>query len=419
MRQSPSGPAGAAALRRGAVVATVFAFFATMVGTTLPTALYSIYAAKLSFSSLTVTVLFAVYALGVVAALLVFGRLSDQLGRRPVLMLALGLGALSAVLFMLPPSLWLLVVARVISGFSAGFISGAGTAAVIDLFPADRRATGGMLAVAANSGGLATGNLLGGVVASWSTTPLVTPFAVHLVLVAVAAAGLLFCTPRPHRAARVELRVQRLRVPPAIRGAFVRAVLAAGAGFAVSGVLTAVTALFLAHDLHIGNHWLAGLIVFSIFATMAVGQLLAGRLDPQRALVSGCAGLVLAATLVAVALGLTLLAPLVVAAIVLGLAGGFCVNAGLATTVEQVPQDRRGEVSSAYFAALYVFLALPAIGVGLLGTAVGLRESGLVFAIAVAVLSAFVGIAQLRSGRAAHRLHDSRAGTPTPGPRQD
>lgn len=373
------------------MAATAFAFFATMVGTTLPTALYSIYAVDLAISSLTVTVLFAVYACGVVAALLLFGRLSDQIGRRPVLLIALLCAALSSILFMLPPSLWLLVVARVISGVSAGFMSGAGTAAVIDLFPPARRASGGMLAVAANAGGLAMGNLLGGVLASVSSAALVTPYAMHLGLSVIAVVGLSALTPRPERHGPVSLRVQRLRVPGHIRGAFIRAVLAGGAGFAVCGVLTSVTALFLAEDLHIAAHWVPGLIVFLVFAMMALGQLAAGRIAAERALLAGCVGLVGSALLLLLSLGSTVLWPLIIASVVLGLASGFCVNAGLALTVEQVPHHTRGEVSSAYFASLYVLLALPAIGVGLLATTVTLRQAGMIFAVVVAVLAAIIG----------------------------
>lgn len=380
---------------RWAIAATAFAFFATMAGTTLPTALYSIYAVDLSFSSLTVTELFAVYALGVVVALLTFGRLSDQIGRRPVLLIALACAVVSSALFLLTPSLTILVIARVISGFSAGFMSGAGTAAVIDLFPPEHRGAGGMLAVAANSGGLAAGNLLGGVLASISSSAaLVTPFAVHLGMCGLAIVGLWLLTQRPASHGPVRLQIQRLRVPVEIRGAFVRAVLASGAAFAVSGVLTAVTALFLAHDLHIDAHWVPGMIVFLIFAMMAAGQVVAGRVAPEFALLVGCLGLVAAAGFLAIALGWTLLTPLVIAAVVLGLAGGFCVNASLALTVERVQPAKRGEVSSAFFASLYVLLALPATGVGLLATVISLRHAGLVFAGVVAVLILAIGAVQ-------------------------
>lgn len=398
---SPTTAEPARARSRRAITATAFAFLVTMMGTTLPTPLYSIYSAELAFSPLTVTVLFAVYAVGVVGALSLFGRLSDDVGRRPVLLLAAGLALLSAILFLLPPSLPLLVTARVVSGLGAGLMSGTGTAAVIDLFPAEKKAAAGTLAVAANTGGLALGTLVAGVLASAAPSPLTTPYAVHLVLCIVALVGLLAWAPAPAHLGRLRIRPRRLRVPASIRGAFARAVLAAGTGFAVTGVLTAVTALFLARELHLDSHALAGSVVFLAFAGMAVGQLVARRMRPRVALPVGCAGLVLASAALATALAGAMLVPLIVAATVLGVSGGLCLNAGIATTVEQVPPTQRGEVSSSFFAGLYLMLAVPAIGVGLLASVVGLREAGLVFAAVVAALAAAVGTVEVVSARKA------------------
>lgn len=376
---------------RHAIGVTSFAFFVTMMGTTLPTPLYSIYSADLSFSPLTVTVLFAVYAVGVVGALLLFGRLSDDLGRRPVLMLAVGFALLSAILFLLPPSLPLLITARVISGLGAGFMSGAGTAAVIDLFTPEKKAAAATLAIGANAGGLALGTLTAGILASAAPRPLTIPFAIHLVLCFVALLGLATWAPASSGRGRLRIRPQRLRVPASIRGAFVRAVLAAGSGFAVIGVLTAVTALFLAKDLDLDSHALAGFVVFLTFAGMAVGQLIARRMNPRMALSSGCLGFVISAAVLASALAWVALAPMIIAAAVLGTSCGMCMNAGIATTVEQVPPVRRGEVSSSFFAGLYLMLAVSAIGVGLLASVIGLRQSGLCFTAVVAVLAAVVG----------------------------
>src|ERR1700759_4455521 len=84
---------------------TTYAFAATMLGTTLPTPLYALYQRRYGFSELLVTVIFAVYAAGVIAALMLFGRLSDEAGRRPVLLAGLTLSALSAVLFLLAQGL--------------------------------------------------------------------------------------------------------------------------------------------------------------------------------------------------------------------------------------------------------------------------------------------------------------------------
>src|SRR3954447_26192550 len=85
--------------RDGFVVAT-YAFAVTMLGTTLPTPLYSIYQERFGFSELMITVIFATYAAGVIAALLLVGRASDVVGRRPILALGLGFSALSAVVFL-------------------------------------------------------------------------------------------------------------------------------------------------------------------------------------------------------------------------------------------------------------------------------------------------------------------------------
>ena len=85
--------------RTGGFAATALALSVGMMGTTLPTPLYALYRQRFGFTELMITVVFAAYAAGVIAALLLFGRLSDQIGRRRVLLPALGLSAASASIF--------------------------------------------------------------------------------------------------------------------------------------------------------------------------------------------------------------------------------------------------------------------------------------------------------------------------------
>jgi MFS family permease len=398
----------------GAVAATAAAFTICMAGTTLPTPLYDIYSHRYGFQTVTITILFAVYAIGVVATLTVFGRLSDAVGRRPVLLSAVGISAAGSLILAFAPGLSLLLVGRVVSGLAAGLMSGTGTAAVIDLFPSERRGPGATVAVAANTGGLALGTLLAGILAEVAPKPLITPYLVQAALAVLAGLWLLLATGRLGTAAAAapggtgpgstagtapggrRFRLGRLRIPAEIRAPFIRAVLAAGAGFAVLGVLTSVSSVFLATILHIDNHALAGGVVALAFASMAVGQLAARRAEPQAAMLAGCGGLCLAAAVLLLSLTLHSLAALVIAAIVLGVAEGSCLNAGIASTVERVPPDLRGEVSSSYFAGLYVFLALPAIGVGVLSAHTGLVEAGVIFCAVVIALAAVVGASQAR-----------------------
>ena len=378
-------PESAGQIPRGAVAATTAAFVVCMAATTLPTPLYDLYAKRFGLHTLTITVLFAVYAAGVVVTLVLFGQLSDAIGRRPVMLCAVVISIVSSLILAPARGLGLLLLGRVISGLAAGLMTGAGTAAVVDLFPPGRRGAGGSLAVAANTGGLALGTLLAGVLADLASHPLVTPYLVQAVLGVLACIGLLVAGRRGSATGR--LRISRLRVPAELRGNFVRAVLSGGAAFAVTGVLTSVSALFLVTVLHDSSHVLAGSVVAIVFICMAGGQLAARRTTPHQAMLAGCAGLALAGIILLFALTLHSLAALLITAVVLGAAGGMCLNAGVATTVGKVREDQRGGVSSAYFAGLYVFLACPAIGVGLIAAQTSLITAGVILCVVVIALA--------------------------------
>ncbi|MFC5662251.1 MFS transporter [Kitasatospora misakiensis] len=388
-----------------APAAVALAFWVTMAGTTVPTPLYPLYQHAFGFSTFTVTVIFAVYALGVVAGLLALGRLSDQIGRRPVIVTALLLAAGAAALFEAADSLPWLLAARVLSGFGAALVTGAATAALLDLAPPERRLRAQTVALTANMGGLAGGTLFAGVLAEWAGSPLRLPWTVMLVLTGAALFGL-FAVPETVPAevragARFHLRLQPLHVPPAIRPAFLRAALAGGAGFAVTGVLTAVSGLFLATVLGLHNHALTGLVVALAFLSTAVGQLLVRVLPPARTLPLACAGLVLAAALVAGALLGGALPPLLLGACVNGLATGTAIGTGLGAINGGVEPHRRGEAVSAFFAVLFTMLSVPVIGVGVLVRATGLRTAGVTFSAAVAVLALAVAAGLVRRPRAA------------------
>src|ERR1700741_4716685 len=135
-----------------------FAFAVAMLGTTLPTPLYPLYQQRFGFSELTITVIFATYAAGVITALLLTGRMSDEIGRRPVLLAGLALSALSAIAFLVADGLPVLLVGRVLSGLSAGVFTGTATATLVDLEP-HRRARATLIATVANMGALGCGRL--------------------------------------------------------------------------------------------------------------------------------------------------------------------------------------------------------------------------------------------------------------------
>jgi MFS family permease len=375
-------------------ILAVFAFFVAMVGTTLPTPLYPLFEERYGFGPLLVTVIFAIYAFGVIAGLILFGNLSDRLGRKPVLLLGLLLSATSALLFLLAGSLAPIYAGRIVSGLSAGIFTGTATAYVIDLAPAGRHLVASFVAVFANLGGLGTGTLLSGLLAQWAPDALRTPFGVDLGLVVVAVAGLLLA-PETVTRGGFSFRLQRLGVPAEVAGVFVRASLAGVAAFAVSGVFSSVAPEFLGLGLHHHSPALAGLLVFVLFVMSVAGQALVGRVP--NALAAGCALLVAGVALLALSLVADSLVALFASAAVGGLGQGVVVSAGLAAIAQRAPAERRGETASSFFVILYLGLSVPVIGAGVAIHYTSLRSAGIGFCAAVGVLSAAVLASQLRS----------------------
>ena len=362
-----------------------YAFAAIMVGTTLPTPMYALYGEQMHFAVLTTTVIYATYAGGVLFALLAFGRWSDAIGRRPVLLAGVVFAVASAAVFLVAHSVPMLLVGRVLSGLSAGIFTGTATAAVIEAAPENWRTRAAAVATVANIGGLGTGPLLAGLLVEYAPGPLHLSFIVHIVLALLAGAAVLIVPETSQRTGSIG--VQRLSVPAEVRTVFVIAALAAFAGFAVTGLFTAVAPSFLSQVVGITNHAVAGLIACSIFAASAVAQVAARTMNPQRAVAIGCAILVAGMVILAVALHFSSLAGLIAAAVVSGIGQGISFSRGLAAVAERTPPGRRAEVSSTYFVVAYVAISLPVVGEGLAARRWGLQTAGVTFAIAVAILS--------------------------------
>jgi MFS family permease len=371
-----------------------------MLGTTLPTPLYGIYRERFGFSELMITVIYATYAAGVITALLLLGRLSDEIGRRRALLPGLALSALSAVAFLLAQGLAPLLVGRVLSGLSAGIFTGTATATLVDLAPPERRGRATLVATMANMGGLGCGPLLAGLL-SEAGSPIRLPFWADLALLAPAAIGVFAMREPVAASGRPRLRPQALHVPGEVRATFTRSALAGFAGFAVLGLFTAVAPAFLAVVLGVTSRSAIGLVVFTVFAASTAGQLALERVPGRIALPVGCCGLIAGMAILAIGLATSSLAPLVLGGVIAGLGQGLSFRAGLAALNAEAPAARRAEVASSFFVVAYVAISIPVVGEGVLAEIAGLRTAGLIFAAAVAALSATVLILLARARPAA------------------
>jgi MFS family permease len=371
--------------RRAGFILASFVFLVGMYGTTLPTPLYPLFQARYGFGELLVTIVFSIYAFGVVAGLLLFGALSDEVGRRPILAVGLVFSAASALIFTFTNVLEPIYVARILSGLAAGIFNGTATAYLVDLAPRGNRRVATLVAVAVNLGGLGTGTLVAGLLADHAGSPLRVPFIVNLGLIGLAGIALLL-SPETVERRTGRLRLQRLGVPDEVRGVFAQAAATGFGIFAVAGVYSSVAPAFLGKDLHESSHTLAGGLVTIVFFTSIVGQLIVPRLKERTALITGCLWVIAGVGFTALALGIDSLAALIAGAVAVGIGQGVVIAGGLAAINQRAPVERRGETASAFFVVMYIGLSIPVIGVGVLASLWNLPDAGIVFSVAVAAL---------------------------------
>jgi MFS family permease len=358
-----------------------------MLGTTLPTPLYVIYQAQWHFSSGITTVIFASYAVGVLAALLLAGRSSDQVGRRPVLFAALAFSAVSTVVFIVSPGVGWLFVGRVLSGISAGLVTGTATAALTDLYkgPSSRRPS--MVATAANMGGLGLGPLIAGLFAQFGPDPTVLVFEVYLALLAIAAVSLVFVPETVGDRQQLSLRFAGLGIPRAGRSEFLAAGVAGFAAFSLLGMFTALAPSFLGTVLHVHSHATGGAVVFAIFGTAAATQLLLAHFPTRAVIIFGLTVFMAALAIIVAGLSQASLPVFLIGTIAGGVAVGAVFIGSLSTANRLAPAEIRGRVVSTYFVFAYVGLTIPVIGVGVASQYEGDFRAVLVCAIVLAALS--------------------------------
>ena len=370
-------------------------------GSVVVTPLYALYQRKFGFSEITLTLVYAVYVVGNIVALLVFGQVSDQLGRKRVGLPALGLAAVSALLFLFAQDTAWLYVARLLIGLATGILSGTATAWLAEQYGEQERSSAAFTASAANLLGIALGPLVGGLLAEYAPWPLVLPFVAYLVAV-TAAAVTAARAEEPRGAARPgplrELRVHmRLGVPRDRLAAFTPPAIAGFVTFALGGLYFALIPTIVIKELHESNIAVGGLLVFELGAVALLVNVLARRLSAAASMTSGLLALLPAVALLVVAQAARSMPVLVVASALAGVVLALGYRGSLQVVTEIAPDDRRAEVVSSYLIAVFIGNAVPVIGVGVLTTLVDPFVATITFAVGVGTLClAALGGARLR-----------------------
>jgi hypothetical protein len=404
---APSDPGRTRHQRRHSAAFWVVAaaFCVNLAFSAVPTPLYAIYQGRDHFSTLMITVVYAVYAVGVIGSLFLGGHISDWVGRRRVLVPALAVNVLSAVLFIAFPSLAGLIVARIVSGISIGLTTGTATAYLAELHlgaggsPTGRRPQ--VVATASNLGGIGVGPLGAGLLAQFVPSPLVIPYVIFGGVLAVLALFIAFAPETANRPEpRPAYRPQRVAIPAHARGTFFAATGAAAAAFAVFGVFNSLMPGFLVGTLHETSYAMAGAVAFSAFAAGAAAQIALGRVGTATTLRVALPVLIAGLALFSAGMWLPSLPVFVIGGIVTGAGGGLVFRGSLVAAASTAPPESRAEVLAGFFLGAYVGLSAPVIALGVATKYVAARDVMLVFvALAIVAIAGGVQAILRRDGR--------------------
>ncbi|MCU1557184.1 MAG: putative arabinose efflux permease, family [Microbacteriaceae bacterium] len=336
----------------------------------VPTPLYAIYAARDGLTTVQITLIYAVYAAGVILSLFFGGHVSDRVGRKVVFVPALLVNVLSAAVFVLWPSFIGLMIARIISGISIGLTTATATAYLSELHlgatadSSSRRSQ--VIATAANLGGIGVGPLVAGVLAQYAPYPLQLSYIV--VGVAIAALAIMVALspetvvlPEPVPA----YRPQRVVVPREARGTFFGATAAGISAFAVYGLFNSLVPSFLANTMHETSHAVAGLVAFAAFAAGAVAQITFSRWTTRMMLIRSVGIVILGLALFTGGMWLPNVALFIVGGIITGAGAGLLFRAALVTAGSAAAPEARAEVLAGFFLGAYIGLSVPVIGLGI------------------------------------------------------
>jgi predicted MFS family arabinose efflux permease len=370
-----------------------------LLGANLASPLYGVYRERFGFNSLVLTLVFAVYALVLAPSLLLFGELSDRVGRRPVILGGLVTGTIALGLFALATSVAWLFAARIVQGVSVGMAGGAATAALVELDPEGDRRHAALLATLAQTVGGAAGPLLTGILAEWLPAPRVLCYLVGM-LGCVTAAALLLAMPEPGEPRGGGWNLPRPSVPKHIRVAFARVAATGAAVWAVVALFFSVVPSFATE--RIGTHSLAllGAISSLVLICSSISQVASrDTIDPRIAQAVGL-GLLTAGLAALVLASATDSAIVLIAASALAGTGHGLGFLGAQDDLNRLaPPERRGEINAALYTCIYLGIALPVIGVGILADLTTLTTAVVVFALATGAAAVSVAAWHISAGR--------------------
>jgi MFS family permease len=332
-----------------------------LAGSSAPTPLYPLYQRMWGFSPVMLTVIFGIYALAVLAALLIAGRLSDHLGRRPVLIVAAVGQALVMLLFATAESVTGLLVARIIQGVTTGAAIGAVGAAMIDL----DKSRGTVANAVVPPFGTALGALLGGIFLQYLPGPTHLVYAVLAAIFIAQGLGLAFMKESVSAQPGVLASLKpRLNLPRATREPLLLAVPILLATWSLAGFYGSLGPMLIRGMLDSGSPVLGGLALFVLAASAGISLLLLQECTPRQMMIVGAGSLFAGVTLTVFALSHSAAVSFFLGTGVAGVGFGAGFQGAVRTVIPSAAPHERAGTLSVIFIISYLAMGVPAVAAG-------------------------------------------------------
>ncbi|WP_413336570.1 MFS transporter [Brevibacterium sp. GP-SGM9] len=372
---------------RLALIATT----AMMAGASAPSPFYPVIQKTFGFAPVMITVVFAAYAVALLAALLTAGALSDHVGRRPMISAAFAVLAVSMVLFWHADSATALILSRVVQGIASGILLSTLSATVVDLEPTDKPGS----ASAWNSISAMAGLAIGGLIASLTLFALTEAAGASVVFgtltgVYILLGVLIWVIPETsarRRGAWLSL-LPRASLPREIRRVFVYSTPAFIAGWATGGLYLSLGANIVATQFHTSSHLVSGLVVTALAGSGAVAGFVLRKRSARTTTLFGAIALACGSALTLIAL--TLVSPELyyLAVVITGTGFGTTFPGALQSVLSMVRPGTNAEVMAAVFVVCYLSFGIPVVIAGILVPLIGLFAAACWYGAFVVVLAA-------------------------------
>ena len=375
------------------LLATVlFAFFFAAAA---PSPLFVVFQHAWGFSASMLTVAFAIYALALMASLLVAGSLSDHVGRRPVVLAALVLQAVAMGLFVTARGVGGLLVARVVQGVAMGVASGALSAAVVEAAPEAKKRLGALISSVSPLAGLAVGALATGIAVKLSVDPVFWVFSVLVVVFAVGAVAVL-CMPETatRRPGAWRSLMPRMSIPPRARGEFMRGLPVFVTIWALGGLYLALAPSIVQRVFGVDSGVVNGLTIAVMAGVGAAAPSLLGRFVPLKTVLIGMTSIVIGLVLLLASLGSKSLPIFFVGTAIAGVGFGAAFSAMIQRLAPLAAVHERAELFAGIFVVCYLAMSVPAMAAGLLVAPFGLLAVVEGYAAALLLLGAIGALLQ-------------------------